>query len=130
LQFGRRELVRADFQCEMSGKTVDMPFIASRGISVVGVEGASRAVNEYFAESASKSPTKKIIGKFQAHFTDDSPAVELWHGDLFELEPGSAVRLRQASNAVATVLRSFEMHAAEFESRSRTRSRENCFQSL
>jgi len=96
----------------LCGKTVDMPFMASRGVAVVGLEGASRAVREYFVDSASKPPSTKPIGKFQAHFTDDAPSLELWLGDLFDLEPSSAGKFSAVWDRASLVRQPFLNPAA------------------
>lgn len=100
----------------LCGKTVDMPFIASRGISVVGLEGASRAVGEFFVESTSKPPTKKTIGKFEANFTDDVPGLELWLGDFFDLEVGSAGTCNTNAIREHNVELSLKMMGSRFKS--------------
>ena len=74
----------------LCGKSVDMPFMASRGASVVGVEGAPRAVREFFEENTSEAPTKRSVGKFEAHCANDLASVQLFLGDFFDLESSTA----------------------------------------
>lgn len=74
----------------LCGKTVDMPFLASRGANVVGVEGAPRAVREFFEENTSDAPTKCRVGKFEAHYANDLAPVQLFLGDFFDLESTTA----------------------------------------
>jgi thiopurine S-methyltransferase len=74
----------------LCGKSVDMPYLASRGAEVVGVEGASRAVREFFEENVGKTPKSRTVGEFEAHHADDLASVELLLGDFFDLEHGTA----------------------------------------
>eukprot|EP01043_Picozoa_sp_COSAG02_P037574 COSAG02_NODE_2831_length_7935_cov_5.630296_2_plen_244_part_00 len=75
----------------LCGKSVDMPYLASsRGATVVGVEGASRAVREFFEENSGKIPEQRVVGEFEAHCADDLASVQLLLGDFFDLEPSTA----------------------------------------
>jgi hypothetical protein len=67
----------------LCGKTVDMPYMAARGATVVGVEAVPRPVAEFSAESAGGTqPSTKAVGEFTAHFTSDV-AVEIWCAHVF-----------------------------------------------
>ena len=75
----------------LAGKSVDMPFLSSSwGAHVVGVEGAPRAVREFFEENASEPPQIRPIGKFEAHSAEDLESVELLLGDFFDLDSSTA----------------------------------------
>lgn len=94
----------------LCGKTVDMPYLAARGAAVVGIEAVPRPVAEFFAESADgMQPSTKAVGEFTAHYTADA-ALEIWLGDFFQLEAGTAGAFSAVWDRGALVALEPELH--------------------
>jgi thiopurine S-methyltransferase len=70
----------------LSGKSLDMVWLAQQGYHVVGSELSERAVDDFFAER-SLTPTARSEGPF---IIKSSGPYEIWCGDFFAL-PQSAV---------------------------------------
>jgi thiopurine S-methyltransferase len=67
----------------LCGKSVDLVFLESRGHSVVGVDVAAQAFQEFLAEQR-RSATVRAEPPFTIHATG---SIELWCGDFFALDP-------------------------------------------
>ena len=67
----------------LCGKSVDLVFLERRGHSVVGVDVAAQAFQEFLAEQR-RSATVRTEPPFTIHATG---AIELWCGDFFALDP-------------------------------------------
>lgn len=67
----------------LCGKSVDLVFLERRGHSVVGVDVAAKAFQEFLAEQR-RSATVRTEPPFTIHATR---AIELWCGDFFALDP-------------------------------------------
>ncbi len=65
----------------LSGKTVDMVWLAERGHQIIGVEVSDIAVDEFF-EMVGLTPEIEEIGPLAVH---QAGPYELWRGDLFEV---------------------------------------------
>ncbi|WP_268797287.1 thiopurine S-methyltransferase [Pseudomonas huanghezhanensis] len=66
----------------LCGKSVDMIWLLQQGLSVVGVELAEKAVEDYFAERE-VVPRKEQRGAFKV-FSHE--ACQIWCGDFFQLK--------------------------------------------
>lgn len=67
----------------LCGKTLDMPWLASQGMQVVGVELSPIAVKEFF-ESVDRVPEVKDVGNLKLY---SAGPYSLFQGDIFELTP-------------------------------------------
>ncbi|MBK6598354.1 MAG: thiopurine S-methyltransferase [Proteobacteria bacterium] len=67
----------------LSGKSVDMVWLAERGYQVVGVELAAIAVREFFAERQ-LTPRQEQVGPLTRY---RAGPYCLWQGDIFDLTP-------------------------------------------
>ena len=67
----------------LSGKSLDMIWLANRGHKVIGVELSEIAVEAFFAENALPCTQEKRGGFDVFRGTD----IELWCGDFFDLSP-------------------------------------------
>lgn len=65
----------------LSGKSIDMTWLAGAGHRVVGVELSQLAVDEFFAELG-VVPERKQLGDYVVSAAD---GIELWCGDFFAL---------------------------------------------
>ena len=94
----------------LCGKSVDMPYLAARGATVVGIEAVPRPVAEFFAENAGGTqPSTKAVGDFTAHYTVDA-TLEIWLGDFFRLEAGTAGAFSAVWDRGALVALEPELH--------------------
>ena len=80
----------------LSGKSVDLAWLARRGVHAVGCELAPEAVEQFFAEQGLEPAVQAIDGfrrfevAVEATEAPSGPAagrVEIWEGDFFELRP-------------------------------------------
>jgi len=67
----------------LCGKTLDLPWLVDQGFEVVGVELASRAVEDFHAEQG-LSPSVADEGAFRVWRT---AGLTVYQGDWFELDP-------------------------------------------
>lgn len=67
----------------LCGKSVDLAFLESRGHSVVGVDVAEKAFQEFLAEQK-RSASVRTEPPFTIHATG---RIELWCGDFFAVDP-------------------------------------------
>jgi thiopurine S-methyltransferase len=68
----------------LAGKSVDMPWLASRGHRVFGVELAPLAVDQFFAEQG----LKPVVTHTPKGVLSHSGPIDLLCGDVFELDEG------------------------------------------
>ncbi|GAQ84841.1 hypothetical protein KFL_002080180 [Klebsormidium nitens] len=74
----------------LCGKTVDMPFLSSKGLDVVGVEGIQTAIDE-FREEHPDIPLERLDRTSEGGFeVYAGPGLSILRGDFFELTSASA----------------------------------------
>lgn len=99
----------------LCGKTVDMAWLRSKGLRVVGVELSEQAVEQFFAEQ-DVTPTRSDEGALPRYSAD---GVDIFVGDVFRLSgdllgPVDAVYDRAALVALPEAMRSrYTAHVME-----------------
>ena len=83
----------------LSGKSLDMIWLAAQGYRVIGVELSQLAIDEFFAERGVK-PALRKVGKFMVQW---DYTIELWCGDFFALTPNDLPKLDAAYDRAALV---------------------------
>ncbi|MBI3580996.1 MAG: thiopurine S-methyltransferase [Nitrospinae bacterium] len=83
----------------MCGKSLDMLWLRSRGLRVMGVELSELAVASFFAGNGLK-PETRVEGSFKIYKTE---GVEIFCGDFFSLEKGSLSSVRFVYDRAALV---------------------------
>jgi len=83
----------------LCGKSVDLVYLESRGHSVVGVDVAAKAFEEFLAEQRRRA-TVRTEPPFTIHATG---ALELWCGDFFALDPARYGTFRAIFDRAALV---------------------------
>ncbi|MGH8213574.1 MAG: thiopurine S-methyltransferase [Rhodanobacteraceae bacterium] len=66
----------------LCGKTLDMPWLASQGLKVRGVELAPRAIEQFFAEQKLRPQTRTAT--YGTHYIAGD--IEIIHADIFEID--------------------------------------------
>lgn len=87
----------------LSGKSLDMVWLAQRGHRVIGVELSKRAVDAFFAENAISSSTSETEAFEIRHGVVGSGQVEIWCGDFFAF-PGDVLRDAKAAYDRASLI--------------------------
>lgn len=83
----------------LCGKSVDMAWLASRGLTVTGIELSSIAVEAFFAEQE-LSVSVERRGGFDVHTAAEMP-ITIWCGDFFEFTGGGCDALYDRGALVA-----------------------------
>jgi thiopurine S-methyltransferase len=91
----------------LSGKSLDMVWLAEQGYRVAGVELSQLAVDEFFAERGVK-PSVRTVGKFTVKWAD---RIELWCGDFFALKADELPPIDAAYDRAALVAMPDDMQA-------------------
>jgi thiopurine S-methyltransferase len=83
----------------LSGKSLDMVWLAQQGYHVVGSEFSERAVDDFFSER-SLTPTVRKDGPF---IIKSSGPYEIWCGDFFALPPAAVVKVSGVYDRAALI---------------------------
>jgi thiopurine S-methyltransferase len=83
----------------LCGKTIDMPWLLSRGYQVVGVELSKLAVEQFFAELGVE-PQRSKAGELTRYSATD---IDIFLGDLFALTGGILGRVDAIYDRAALV---------------------------
>ncbi|MCV2886619.1 thiopurine S-methyltransferase [Aestuariibacter sp. AA17] len=89
----------------LCGKTVDMAWLRSRGIKVVGAELSERAVQDFFHELGI-SPS---VSNSSTHRVYQADGITLYVGDIFELDAEQIGHVDAVYDRAALVALPFEM---------------------
>jgi thiopurine S-methyltransferase len=91
----------------LCGKSLDMAWLASQGHSVLGIELAPIAVEEFFAEQALR-PTQHTTSQGMHYVAGQ---IEILCGDIFDVEPATLATCAAAYDRAALVALPPEMRA-------------------
>lgn len=83
----------------LCGKSLDLLWLAERGLQILGVELAQKAVEDFFAERKLQ-PQVRQQGAFKIY---QAETIELWCGDFFALTPADVSDCRAFYDRAALI---------------------------